>query len=135
MLTIGICDDRPLCRRLWESFLRLYEKEKGLFFHVHQFDSGERLLEEIDRQGMVFDLLFLDNSMKKLTGLETARQIRQSAAMAGCSIVFVTSAEDHDQFMPVQPLQVVSKPATQECIGEILDKVLAQKDCAQASPS
>ncbi|WP_434509798.1 LytR/AlgR family response regulator transcription factor [Desulfitobacterium sp. AusDCA] len=127
MFTIGICDDRPLCRLLLEAFIHLYEKEKGFLFDIYQFGSGEELLEELNKRGMIFDLLFLDNSMKKLTGLETAKQIRQSDSMSACSIVFVTSADDHDQFMQVQPLQVVCKPGTQEHIDAILDKVLTKK--------
>ncbi|HWQ73314.1 MAG TPA: response regulator [Desulfitobacteriaceae bacterium] len=127
MFTIGICDDRPLCCQLLEIFIHLYEEEKGFLFDIYQFGSGEELLEEIDKQGIVFDLLFLDNSMKKLTGLETAKQIRQSGSMSTCSIVFVTSADDHEQFIQVQPLQIVSKPTTQERIDAILDKFLAKK--------
>ncbi|MHB8077162.1 LytR/AlgR family response regulator transcription factor [Desulfosporosinus fructosivorans] len=127
MFTIGICDDRPLCRQLLEAFIHLYEQEKGVLFDIYQFGSGEELLEELNKQGMILDLLFLDNSMKKLTGLETAKQIRQSDSMSTCSIVFVTSADDYHQFMQVQPLQVVCKPGTQERIAAILDKVLSKK--------
>ena len=127
MFTIGICDDRPLCRHLLEAFIHLYEEEKGVLFDIYQFGSGEELLEELDKQDMIFDLLFLDNSMKKLTGLETAKQLRQSNSMSTCSIVFVTSADDHKQFMQVQPLQIVCKPGTQERIDAILDKVLTKK--------
>lgn len=127
LLTIGICDDRPPCRRLLESFIHLYEEEKGLLFDIYQFGSGEELLEKIDKQGIVFDLLFLDHSMKKLTGLETAQQIRQSASMSTCGIVFVTSAEDYEQFRPVRPLQVIGKPGSQEDIEAILDQLLTQK--------
>jgi CheY-like chemotaxis protein len=57
-----------------EIFIQLYAEEKGLLFDIHQFGSGEELLEKLNRHGMIFDLLFLDNSMKKLTGLETAKQ-------------------------------------------------------------
>lgn len=126
MFTIGICDDRPLCRQLLKEFIHIYEEEKGFLFDIYQFGSGEELLEELKKHSMVFDLLFLDNSMKKLTGLETAKQIRQSDSMSACYIVFVTSEDDHEQFMHVQPLQVVCKPGTQECIGAILDKVLGK---------
>ncbi|MCO1603870.1 LytR/AlgR family response regulator transcription factor [Desulfosporosinus nitroreducens] len=126
MFTIGICDDRPLSRRLLEALIHLYEEENDVVFNIYEFSSGEELLEEIEMQGLVFDLLFLDNSMKKLTGLETARQIRQSKSMSASSIVFVTSAEDHDQFMQVKPLQIVCKPCTQEHIEAILEKVLAK---------
>ena len=127
MFTIGICDDRPLCRHLLEAFIHLYEEEKEYLFDIYQFCSGEELLEELNKRDIIFDLLFLDNSMNKLTGLETAKQIRQSDSMSTCSIVFVTSADDHKQFMQVQPLQVVCKPGTQERIDAILDNVLAQK--------
>ena len=59
MFTIGICDDRPLCRHLLEAFIHLYEEEKGCLFDIYQFGSGEELLEELNKQGMIFDLLFL----------------------------------------------------------------------------
>ena len=124
MFTIGICDDRPLSRYLLEALIHLYEEEKNVLFNIYEFSSGEELLEEIEKQGLVFNLLFLDNSMKKLTGLETARQIRQSKSTSACNIVFVTSAEDHDQFTQVKPLQIVCKPCTQEHIEAILEKVL-----------
>ncbi|WP_434509819.1 LytR/AlgR family response regulator transcription factor [Desulfitobacterium sp. AusDCA] len=127
MLTIGICDDRPLCRRLLEQFVHLYEEEKGVLFDIYQFGSGEELLEELNQRDMIFDLVFLDNGMKKLTGLETAKLIQQSDSMSACSIVFVTAADDHDQFRQVQPLQVICKPGTPERIHTILDKVLAKK--------
>ncbi|AET70604.1 response regulator of the LytR/AlgR family [Desulfosporosinus orientis DSM 765] len=127
MLNIEICDDRPLPRKLLEILLRQYEEEKGGVFEICQFGSGEELLEELDQHHRTFDLVFLDNSMKKLTGLETAMQIRQSASPSKCRIVFVTSAEDHKQFMPVQPLQVIAKPCSQELIDAILDRVLGKK--------
>ena len=132
MLNIGICDDRILCRQLLELFIQLYAEEKGFLFSIHQFGSGEELLEKLNRHDMIFDLLFLDNSMKKLTGLETAKQIRQSDSMSTCSIVFVTSADDQDQFMSVQPLQVVPKPGTKEIMEGILDRVLAKKGSLSA---
>lgn len=119
--------DGPLCRELLERFIHLYEEKNGLLFNIHQFGSGEELLEKFDKNGIIFDLLFLDNRMKKLTGIETAKRIRQSDSISACNIVFVTSADDHDQFMPVQPLQVLSKPGTQELIDAILGKILAEK--------
>ena len=113
--------------QLLEAFIHLYEKEKGVSFDIYQFGSGEELLEELNKLGMIFDLLFLDNSMKKLTGIETAKTCKAIRSMSTCSIVFVTFADDHDQFMQVQPLQVACKSGTQERIDAILDKVLDKK--------
>ena len=124
LFTIGICDDRPLCRRLLEALIHQYEDERNVLFNIYEFSSGEELLKEIENHGLVLDLLFLDNNMKKLTGLETAKQIRQSKFTSACSIVFVTSADDHDQFTQVRPLQVICKPCNQGYIETILKKVL-----------
>lgn len=126
MLSIGICDDKVLSRKLLEIFLHQYEVSQGVLFKIHQFGSGEELLEEIDSHGKTFDLIFLDNYMKGLTGLETAIQIRQFPSLSKCGLVFVTSAEDHKQFAPVQPLEVVAKPVTQELIDLILQKVIGK---------
>ncbi|KJS47176.1 MAG: histidine kinase, partial [Peptococcaceae bacterium BRH_c23] len=49
MLNIGICDDRLLCRLLLETFIHLYEEEKGVLFDIYQFGSGEELLEELNK--------------------------------------------------------------------------------------
>jgi hypothetical protein len=48
-----------LCCQLLELFIHLYEEENGLLFDIYKFGSGEELLEELNKHGMIFDLLFL----------------------------------------------------------------------------
>lgn len=83
-------------------------------------------MPSLETQGLLFDLVFLNNSMKKLTGLETAREIRRSKSASACNIVFVTSAEEHEQFRQIGPLQVVSKPCTLGYIETIFEMVLTK---------
>jgi CheY-like chemotaxis protein len=130
MLNIGICDDFPIFRELIETCIRQYDEKKENIFNIRQFGSGEELLDWLDRENVRFDLLFLDYYMKKLTGLETAKRIRQlelKDSKAACSIVFVTSMDDPYELMSVHPLRVIRKPVSQEIINDILARVLAEK--------
>ena len=60
---IGICDDVPILRDVIESYIRAYEKQKGLSFQIDKFSSGEELIKEFEKGGS-YDLLFLDQKMK-----------------------------------------------------------------------
>jgi DNA-binding LytR/AlgR family response regulator len=122
---IGICDDVPILRDVIESYIRAYEKQKGLSFQIDKFSSGEELIKEFEKGGS-YDLLFLDQKMKILTGLETAQQIRKFNSPASCRIVFVTSTDNHYQFRSVQPLMVIAKPVSMEMISEVLNMATKQ---------
>jgi len=119
---IGICDDVPILQDIIESYIRAYEKQKNLYFQINKFSSGEELIRDYENGGS-YDLLFLDQKMKELTGLETARQIRKFHSPDSCGIVFVTSSDNHYQFRSVQPLMVIAKPVSMETISEVLSTV------------
>jgi DNA-binding LytR/AlgR family response regulator len=119
---IGICDDMPILQDVIESYIRAYEKQNGLSFQINKFSSGEELIKEYEN-GSSYDLLFLDQKMKELTGLETAQRIRKHHSPASCGIVFVTSSDNHYQFRTVQPLKVIAKPVSMETISEVLNTV------------
>lgn len=122
MLNISICDDGALQRALVALLIHEYESKFGVKFNLFQFSSGEELLEKFNEDKNLFDLYFLDNRMKKITGLETASYIRQRNK--DCYIVFITASGPQDDFKVVSPLRVLIKPAQQEDITKILDKVL-----------
>ncbi|WP_335743704.1 response regulator [Thermoclostridium stercorarium] len=102
-----------------------------IYFNIWRFESGEELIDTLNKENISFDLLFLDYYMKKLTGLETAKKVRQlevnSRLRPACSIVFVTSAENTYELLCVNPLRVVRKPVSQGIINEILTHVLSEK--------
>ncbi|AET67549.1 response regulator of the LytR/AlgR family [Desulfosporosinus orientis DSM 765] len=122
MLNISICDDGALQRALVVLLIHEYESKFGVKFNLYQFSSGEELLEKFNEDRNLFDLYFLDNRMKKITGLEIASYIRQRNK--DCYIVFITASGPQDDFKVVSPLRVLIKPAQQEDITKILDKVL-----------
>lgn len=131
MINIAICDDFPVFREIIETFIRQYAEKSNNIFNIWQFDSGEELIDLLNKENISFDLLFLDCFMKKLTGLETAKRIRQlehNGFRPACSIVFVTSSDNTYDLMSVQPLKVVRKPVSQVIINEILAHVLSEKN-------
>lgn len=125
LLNIGICDDIPIQRKFLICLIHEYEDGNDVRFNFYEFNSGEELLEKFNEDKNFFDLFFLDNYMKRLTGLKTALHIRNYNT--ACPIVFITASDDRYAFMAASPLQILFKPAQQEDINKILDKVLAGK--------
>jgi len=124
LLKIGICDDIPILCDVIEYCIHLYEDVMGVYFDIDKFSSGEELLEKYS-SGVCYDILFLDHNMKKLTGFETAKRIRQNHSDNPCSIIIVTSSDNHNQFNSIHPLQVITKPVSAEVISNVLTKALS----------
>lgn len=125
MLNIGICDDKLIQRKYLMLLIQEYETENDVRFNLYQFDSGETLIEKFDEDNKFFDLFFLDNYMKGMTGLETALYIRRDNT--ACHIVFATATDEQNAFMDAFPLQILSKPVQLEDVKSILNKVLVWK--------
>ncbi|HHY28038.1 MAG TPA: response regulator [Desulfitobacterium dehalogenans] len=120
-MKIALCDDIPLLRRILEEIIREYEVGRNVRFQIHQFGSGEELLEQTEEDQIHFDLIFLDQCMKKLSGAETALRIREYDT--ACQIVFCTGSGAHPQFAEASPLRILEKPINMEDIYAILDEV------------
>ena len=123
MINIVICDDMPILREVLAEMIHAYEAEKNIKYNLCEFGSGEELLETFDRDKKYFDVFFLDNRMKKLTGVDTALHIRQYNT--DCHIVFVTASDTQYEFMSAAPLKILRKPAQKEDVYKILDLVSA----------
>lgn len=81
---IAICDDEDIERDMLDSMLRDCDKNQL----IYPFSSGEELLSSSEE----FDLVFMDIYMKGMTGMETAKRLRQKKSKA--PIVFLTSSSD-----------------------------------------
>lgn len=122
MLNIAICDDMLLQRELVKILIQEYEIQNCVRFNIYQFESGEKFLEKFLENTNFFDLIFLDNIMKNLTGLQTAINIRSYNKTI--HIVFITASEETN-FQEVSPLKVIIKPVQIEFFYKILDTVLS----------
>lgn len=65
--------------------------ELDLDANIHAFESGEQLLETM-KSGLCPDICFMDIYLKALSGIETARIVRE--ASPGAALIFTTSSPD-----------------------------------------
>lgn len=125
MLTIGICDDNKENRLSLRWLLESILEKRAIAHTIYDFSSGETLLRWMERHQNEVDLLFLDIKMRKMNGMETARQIRKNSDTL--QIVFVTGFSEYvfDGY-GVDALGYLMKPAKQKQVEEIISRTLSK---------
>lgn len=115
-MLVAICDDEAFFREELRSILFTYKAERRLHIDVYQYPNGEALLADKKR----FDIVFLDQQMPGLNGMQVARTLRSRNIT--CSIVFVTSYPDfvYEAF-EVQPYRFLRKPVNSEDITNLMN--------------
>lgn len=122
MIKIAICEDAlpelQMQMQIIQSIMLKYSKNIKIFC----FRSGEELLIEMDTTGNM-DIVFLDVEMSGISGIETARIIREKDIRA--ILIFVSC---HNQYcremIEVQPYAFVDKPVSEEKLDKILSRAL-----------
>ena len=114
-LWVAICDDLEDERRALAQMVRGYARRRGRTVRFRFFASGDELLAS-SQQLRTCQILFLDIYMPGLSGVETARRLRDAA------IVFATTSIDHglDSF-DVWAADYLTKPFREEEIDRALD--------------
>ena len=120
-MNIAICDDMPFFIENTENYIKEYENTYHVKFDIFKYLSGEDLINKFNENQKLFDLIFLDQYMNKLTGVETATHIRRYNT--DCPIVFVTSENNHSVFQETKPMKILLKPVTKEQIFSVLDSI------------
>lgn len=121
MIKIGICEDEKEMQDLIESHLQNLLKNRE--YKIEKYISGEELLQANFED---IDILLLDIQMGKLSGMDTARRIRE--VNSKMEIIFITSLIDYVQEgYEVRAYRYLLKPIEVEelkkhvlnCINEI----------------
>jgi DNA-binding LytR/AlgR family response regulator len=110
-MNIAICDDTGSDAERLRGFLLVYFEQNGFAGGIQIFGSGEALLDVVSPGR--FDVVFLDVYMGGITGVETAKRIRESDP--NCLLVFVTVSDSHmrDGF-GLRAASYLEKPLTPE---------------------
>lgn len=118
-LSIAICDDLREERSTLIRMVQNYCRQKGISLHMYPFSSGEELLSAMHRPER-FHVIFLDIYMPGLTGIETARRIRQSDSSV--AIILATTSLDHGiEGFEVDASDYLVKPIQEEDVARSLD--------------
>jgi CheY-like chemotaxis protein len=109
---------------------------QNLGMTVDTVDSAEEALDYL--RGQKPDAIFMDHTMPGMDGLMALRQIKKTPATAAIPVAMYTSKDEpayRDEAHAAGAVGVLSKPATSEALGAILDKMSAQLDVAVRPPA
>ncbi len=119
-MQIAICDDqKETVSRLSRAVALYFEQQQNTTFTISEYYDGQSLLDGYETQQ--FDLIFLDIEMPDLSGMETAKELRQR----GCEalLVFVTAyAEFMAASFHVEAFDFLTKPVTDTDLARVLNR-------------
>ncbi|MGL5328702.1 MAG: LytR/AlgR family response regulator transcription factor [Peptostreptococcaceae bacterium] len=112
VLDIVICEDDISQRELLKGYLDKIFNKLDIKYSLNEFSSGEELLSNYPEK---IDILFLDIQMDKLSGMDTARKIREFDNIV--EIVFTTAILGYiHEGYEVRAYRYLLKPLEYECI-------------------
>lgn len=76
-MRIAIVEDEHSCAECLHDYLRRYEQEQEVSFHVEKFTDGQQIVKRC-RTGNGFDVIFMDIQMRHMDGMTAARKIRET---------------------------------------------------------
>lgn len=119
-----------------DSFLAAYNQETT----IEEYDSGRALLDALRDTKHGPDLLFLDIFMEGLTGVETARQMREQGYRT--QIIFLTNSPDFaEESYDVEASAYLLKPLRLDKLHKTLERIIGPSNrkcvsvrCGHAKP-
>ena len=119
MLKIAVCDDSPDFLQLAVDMVERWTEQSRIQTEIYRFDNGDALLAKNAVTHM--DIIFLDIIMPLQSGIDTAKEQRQSDTAA--RIIFLTSSPEFAlESYEVKAQGYLLKPVTYEKIKETLDE-------------
>lgn len=120
-MTIALIDDE---KSSLDRLCELINEHVGSDVSIDRFTSGEKFMDGF-REG-VYDLIITDIFMDKLTGIETARKIRETDK--NVKLVFCTSSNEFAcESYEVNACYYLHKPYSEESFSAMLDRLDLEK--------
>lgn len=119
MIKIAICDDEQDELDTLQAVINQYGEEKEISLRIDVFNKGEELLSNCAD----YDVIFLDIYMGGMTGIDTAKSIRQKDKQV--EIIFITGHIGlTKEALAVHAFEYLDKPVSRELIYRQMDEVL-----------
>lgn len=110
MLSIAICDDEKSEIEKIRTLLELKLEAHAIIYEIKAYESGEDLLAD----NKLFDIAFLDISMKEISGVEVGIKLYQRSQRI--KIVYITSFNEYweEAINQAHAFAYLSKPINKE---------------------
>lgn len=119
-MDIAIIEDEASCCKQLESLLESWSIEHNIMISISCYETGIGLLSDNFQK---YKLIFLDIDMPEISGMETAKELRQNGYNS--YIIFVTA---HNEYVyegyHVRALDYILKPITPKALENCLNPVL-----------
>ncbi len=124
-LIVGICDDDTRELSQANQATRAYFSACGRDVEIHAFDNPLDFVDSLAENS--YSLALLDVCMPGLTGIDVAKEIRQSRTE--CGVIFLTTSREYavDAFS-VDAMNYLLKPYSAHSLNEALDKAFLRID-------
>lgn len=124
MIKIYLCDDDPSVLSRYQRLIEETLKTKAVPVEIKTFASGESLLFEALENPNEVGIIFLDMQMKKITGIDTAKELRKAGCFA--EIIYLTSNREmvFDSFDTTPFHYLIKADVTDEKFCEVLCKAV-----------
>ena len=123
MLSIAVCDDEIIaCSNMAARIRNIMEQMKAPCL-IHQFNSGQELLQAPER----FDMVFLDIIMRDLDGMSAAQLLRTKSP--DTILIFISSSREYvfDAY-DVEAFQYLLKPIDVGKLRRVLQKAVSKTE-------
>ena len=101
--------------------LKIFLEELHITFKISKFSSGEQFLEVFEKNN--FDIVFMDIYMSGMTGVETAKHLRNQDKH--CLLIFLTSSMEHmPEAFSCHAFEYIQKPFVKERIAQVMTDAL-----------
>ncbi len=129
---IFVVDDLAIARKYLLSVLNKIAPECQVF----SFSNAQETLQHLE-QGIIPDLIFLDQVMPKMNGFELVSLIRRNPKFRKIAIAMVTAEQTPDDFEKSKALGCIAfvvKPFNALQIRDVLNKSIALKNSESNQP-
>jgi len=128
VILVAVCDDDNIFRKKMSECLTAMAQVKGVDCDIESFCDGQDLAESV-KNGVRFDIIFLDIEMKHTDGLKAAEEIRKFDK--GVLIIYVSGYSQYAiEAYSVRPFQFLVKPfdlsLLEKYFDAAIDEVMAE---------
>ena len=125
MLRIAICDDDIfICHEL-RAVIRAICEINEYEYTISTFSDGESLIKSLD-EAHRFDIIFLDIVMKKLSGIQVGKIIRDQYHDEKSKIIFISAIKDYVfEAFDARPVNYIIKPLDKDKVEAVFKKTLS----------
>lgn len=125
-MKIAIVEDETIYSLLLTEMLQKWAAN-GMTIEILSFTNGEELIRQYKQQKITFDVIFLDIKLQGITGLETAKILRELGFQN--QIVFITSYQEFAcRGYDVSAFNYLIKPIQYDEVAACLDKISEASD-------